>query len=379
VLSGSRRRADAEMARYRDLLVPGIEAVGLHADGDVEIEPDLHAELLGQIARRTQLPVGGPLYEFDELDFGPARAGAQVRAGGIVGLPPFLRPFPPRALEFVSERLEASKARQQRAALVAKPLEVLLQGWRRLGLECREACAQCLPFQSGHGDVVDHVECPQARQRGFGRGVEPKFGKLFDVDIKRVEKQPAVRRIRAAIARTVVKQRMQRIETDAVGAEAMGQFDQALEVGEIADPPIAPGADAVKLDREQPAAVEIAGEGARRGHDQWHIFRRRSGIGDFKAVDAQRQALGQHDDPARGDVFGDNLLARRDFPGSRQFGARQQRGPRRLPPSGSRPVGRSTAPASAAAVLRGRFSGPPRPSHGGDPGRPEIRSEFPGL
>ena len=39
------RRADGEMARDRHLLVPGIEAVGLHADGDVEIEPDAHAEL----------------------------------------------------------------------------------------------------------------------------------------------------------------------------------------------------------------------------------------------------------------------------------------------------------------------------------------------
>ncbi len=124
---------------------------------------------------------------------------------------------------------------------------------------------------------------------------------------------------------------MQRIEADAVGAEAMGQFDQALEVGEIANPPIAPRTDAVKLDREQPAAVEIAGEGARRGHDQRHVFRRRNSIGDFQAVDAQRQTLGQHDDPARGDVFGDNLLARRDFPCGRQLGARQQRGPRRLP------------------------------------------------
>ena len=59
---------------------------------------------------------------------------------------------------------------------------------------------------------------------------------------------------------------MQRIEADAVSAEMMGKLDQAFEVGEIADPPIARRADAVELHREQPAAVEIAAEG---------LFRRR--------------------------------------------------------------------------------------------------------
>src|SRR6185295_15959248 len=38
------RRTVAEMAGYCYLLVPGIEAVCLHTDRDVEIEPDLHAE-----------------------------------------------------------------------------------------------------------------------------------------------------------------------------------------------------------------------------------------------------------------------------------------------------------------------------------------------
>ena len=126
------RRADAEMARDRDLLVPGIEAVGLHADRDVEIEPDLHAELLRQIGGRAQLPVGGPLHEFDELDFGGVRALAQGGASGIVRLPPLFRPFPPRLAEFVPEHLEAGKVRQQGAALGAEFVKILLAApaWR---------------------------------------------------------------------------------------------------------------------------------------------------------------------------------------------------------------------------------------------------------
>src|SRR3712207_7898319 len=53
---------------------PGIETVGLHADCDVEIEPDPQAEPPGQIGRRAQLSVGGPLHEFDELDLAGIRS-----------------------------------------------------------------------------------------------------------------------------------------------------------------------------------------------------------------------------------------------------------------------------------------------------------------
>ena len=100
------RRADAEHARDRALLVPGIEAVGLHADGDVEIEPDLHAELLRQIGGGSQLPVGGPLHEFDEFDFTGVRALAQGSASGFVRLPPLLRPFPPRLADLPAKEFE---------------------------------------------------------------------------------------------------------------------------------------------------------------------------------------------------------------------------------------------------------------------------------
>ena len=108
------RRADAEMAGDRDLLVPGVEPIGLHAHRDVEIEPDLHAELLRQIGRRAQLAVGGPLHELDELDFAGVLALAQRGASGLIRLPPFFRPFPPWLAEFVPQRLEAGKVRQQR-------------------------------------------------------------------------------------------------------------------------------------------------------------------------------------------------------------------------------------------------------------------------
>ena len=106
------RRADTEMTRDRHLFVPGIEAVGLHADGDIEIEPDLHAEFVCPILGGRQLLVGRPLHEFDECDLGRIRAFAQCSAFGVVGLPPLVGPFPPRLAKLVPERLEAGEVRQ---------------------------------------------------------------------------------------------------------------------------------------------------------------------------------------------------------------------------------------------------------------------------
>src|SRR5579863_5909385 len=100
------------MTRDRGLLVPGIEAAGLHADRNVEIKPDLEAELGCLIAAGTQLPVGGPLHELDEFDFSGVFALAQLSAVGVVGAAPFGRPLPPWLVEPASQRLKAGKARQ---------------------------------------------------------------------------------------------------------------------------------------------------------------------------------------------------------------------------------------------------------------------------
>ena len=246
------RRADREIPGNRDLLVPGIEAVGLHADRDIEIKTDLHAEPGRALLAGLQLTVRHPLHEFDEFDLGRIGARAQGRAFGLFGLPPLLRPFPPWLVEFVPQRLEAGEPRQQRRALGAKLLEILPAARFRVGFEAIERCAQRPPFQRGDGDIIDDIALPQPRDAvaAPGEGVGLKFGKLFGVDIQRIEKQPAVRRIGAAIAGPVVEQRVQRIETDAIRPQLAGEFDQPFEVGEIPHPPVALRPDAVELDRQ---------------------------------------------------------------------------------------------------------------------------------
>jgi len=52
-----------------------------------------------------------------------------------------------------------------------------------------------------------------------------EFGEFFDVDIKRIQEQPAVRRIGAAVARPVIEYYVQRIEAATVGAQMISKFD----------------------------------------------------------------------------------------------------------------------------------------------------------
>src|ERR1700724_440349 len=87
-IEGIRWRANREMAGNRDLLVPGIEAVGLHADCQIEVENDLHAEGGCEIPASLQLLIGGPLHEFDELNLDGIRARVKTGESCIVRLLP---------------------------------------------------------------------------------------------------------------------------------------------------------------------------------------------------------------------------------------------------------------------------------------------------
>ncbi len=225
-----RESGGAPTARPReigDLLVPGIEAIGLHADGDVEIEADLHAQRFRAIPASPQLTVGGPLHEFDEFDFDPVGPVTQARAAGLIGLPPLLGPFPPWRAECVPQYLETGEPRQERRALGAEFCEIPLAAARRLRPEILEGCSQRAPFQFGDRDIVDDVALSQP---GEGVAIAVKiagleFRQSFDVDVERIQKQPAVRRIGAAIGRPVIEQSMQRIEADAIGSQSGGEFD----------------------------------------------------------------------------------------------------------------------------------------------------------
>src|SRR2546430_951244 len=89
------RSSPITMQRDCRLLVPGVESIALHPHRDIEIQADLHAETTSKLLARPQLLVGGPLYEFHELDLALVGAGAQFGTLIVIRASPFLRPFPP--------------------------------------------------------------------------------------------------------------------------------------------------------------------------------------------------------------------------------------------------------------------------------------------
>ena len=92
------RRPDAELARDRHLLVPGIETVGLHADGDVEIEPDLHAELVARDPWHAANCRSAVHCTNSTNSISAASAPlAQSGASGVIRLPPFAPAIPTTA------------------------------------------------------------------------------------------------------------------------------------------------------------------------------------------------------------------------------------------------------------------------------------------
>ncbi len=244
-----------------------------------------------------QLTVRGPLHEFDEFDLALVGSIAQFGALGLVRLLPFRRPFPPRRGEAMAQYLEAGEPGQQRRAGGAEGVERLAARLARARDEAVERRAQAEPFQRRHVGVRHAIAFAQAGsgRRRVGHEVRREFGNGLDVDIERIEEEPAVRRIRTAVGRAVVEQNVQRIEPDAVGPELLGEPDQIGEIGEVADAPVAVRTDAVELHGEQPAAVEIAAESPLRRHDHRHLFGHAFGIGQRQPVIAQRQLGGPGD------------------------------------------------------------------------------------
>src|SRR5712692_8920129 len=84
--------------------------------------------------------------------------------------------------------------------------------------------------------VVSQLADPLLQAASLGAW---KFRYRFHVDVKRVEKEPAVGKIRARFLRSIIKAGVQRIEPDARGAEIGSKIDECKKIGKIAVSPIA--------------------------------------------------------------------------------------------------------------------------------------------
>src|SRR6185295_1848812 len=114
-------------------------------------------------------------------------------------------------------------------------VELVAARLRRELAESIERKLKRLGLASRNAGVVDQVVLPQRgdgrckiRQRGAGI-----FRDGFDVDIERVEKEPAAWKIGTCFLGPVIEQRMQRIETNRRSAELGRDLDQVGKIGEV--------------------------------------------------------------------------------------------------------------------------------------------------
>src|SRR6267154_4365771 len=117
------------------------------------------------------------------------------------------------------------------------------------GLEGVKRRSQRAPFQLGDGAIIDDIARSQPGDgvAAFSESTGLQFRQFLNVDIERIEKQPAVRRIGAAIGGAVIEQRVERIEADTIRPQLAREIKQPFEVAEVPDSPVARRADAIEL------------------------------------------------------------------------------------------------------------------------------------
>ena len=180
------------------------------------------------------------------------------------------------------QHLEAGEAQQGRALRGAPGVEIRAAPGR--GGTPESGVRQMQRPHLGRGDALMGDQVAAAQRGNFGvepgRGEAWKFRDRLDIDVERVEENPAVRRIGARLVRAVGKQRVQRIETYRRNATRSSQRHQPSKIAEIAVPPIARRSQRIELHSERPETPPVALKGA-------HEFRR-------SFVAAWRHARFQH-------------------------------------------------------------------------------------
>jgi hypothetical protein len=217
--------------------------------------------------------------------------------------------------ELLGQRFEGGVALERYATLALKSAKRF--GARRPALDvvCAESLIEPLEhwrLGGGDRDIVDErrgaqrgerrAECGTleliARFRAFG-----EIGDGRDVDVERIEKAPARRRVGARMRGIAGKERMKRVQAQSAGAGAARCGGKSREVAEIADAPALAALKPIKLEIDAPDAGRVLQRlgqiGMRRRHDQ-HGDVGAAGqriAGDLDAVIAKRQRRRQSEPP----------------------------------------------------------------------------------
>jgi hypothetical protein len=119
--------------------------------------------------------------------------------------------MPPRTIELTAQYLEARKFCQQGPARLAKPLEGIVPSGAPADESSLCASSSACRFRGG-GGIVDHVGISKPTIfLQAGRSQPGKFRYRLHVDAERIEKETAVREVRAWLRRPIIEQSMRRL------------------------------------------------------------------------------------------------------------------------------------------------------------------------
>ena len=191
------RRSYREPGHDGILIAPGIEAVRLHPDRDVEIKPDRQSQVLRALPAGGELLIGHPLHELEIAD-GLAIAVAQLRQRRLGRISPLRRPLRPGRAEPPAQEFEAGKPRQDGPAFAPESFRTP-RARRIRAAKIFVSQRQRPRLGARYARVIDQLAlrklCHLVLEPG---GRKPrKFRDRIDIDIERIEKQPAVGRVRA--------------------------------------------------------------------------------------------------------------------------------------------------------------------------------------
>jgi hypothetical protein len=206
------------------------------------------------ILARVQLPVRDPLHELVEFVFVTMHLSKALQARAI-RIAPRLRPFRPGLGGIVlPQTFKGRKTHQRIALLLPIGLEIRAALWGGGGPEAVVSQTEAGDLGMGDADVSDHVR--RAQRVNFlvesSRRGAREFRNRLDVDIERIEIQPAVGCVGAGPFGAFRKQCVERIQADPGGATRRREADELLEIAEIAVSPVASRAHRVELHGKRP-------------------------------------------------------------------------------------------------------------------------------
>ena len=290
------RGAGVHAQRVHPMLDPGLGAAAVDAHGEVAIQPDAHAARARIALARLELQFRQPLQPEAELHlrrvFAPERPHRVAFRVAVFRGPG--RPAPyigVGRVQVVVQRFEQGVAPGAVLALAHVGEEVRA---------ARVVLVQLVPFEMapqqrqhfvlGGGDafVVDHLAVAQAAQAVLERlrlhllhrlVAAAQVDQRLHVEIQGVERLAARRAVRARGGGVVREERVQRAQADERCTLMRRQVAQPAQVAEIADAPVARGAQRIELDRAAPPALALPERGrdvalARRDRHAAELVRR---------------------------------------------------------------------------------------------------------